>query len=229
MLEIIRSGAFPYTPPVMSWLSQYLGKPAHRITVEEVAHLGEDGEMESGEVILVADGELTEAIPNERNEVYAFTDQAVVSRESDVDLVAAGGPCPIVVLFNPERNLGALVHIEGGHAELNDDEHEVLIDTIRLHRPTLFEHGAQAIVCLDELPLAGTPGLLAMMSPEDQNEQKEQRLAYGERIRAYLEACGVAVEPLFTEGIGKTAVLNTANQSFVVTDEQEAEVAGGAW
>lgn len=229
MIEIIRSGPFPYTPAVMSWLSQYLDKPATQITTEDVAELVAEGEMPGGEVIVLAGGTITTPTPDEWNEVHVLTDQAGVSQEANVDLVAAGGPCPIVVLYNPAQNAGALVHIEGGHAELNDDEHESLLDTIRDTRPMVFQPGAQAVVCLDELPLAEIPGLLAMMPPEDQEEQKVQRLAYGERIRAYLASCGVVVAPLVTTGLGKTAILNTAKRSFTVTDEQETEVTGGTW
>ncbi len=39
MLERVRAGALPYTPDVMSWLSVALGKPARRITAEDIAAL----------------------------------------------------------------------------------------------------------------------------------------------------------------------------------------------
>ena len=35
----IKAGALPYTPPVMSWLSRTLDKPASRITAEDVKQL----------------------------------------------------------------------------------------------------------------------------------------------------------------------------------------------
>ncbi len=36
MAAIIKQGRFPYTPPVMSWLSERLDKPARLITEEDV-------------------------------------------------------------------------------------------------------------------------------------------------------------------------------------------------
>ncbi len=39
MLEIIRGGSLPYTPDVMSWLSQKTGKPSAKITPEDIAKL----------------------------------------------------------------------------------------------------------------------------------------------------------------------------------------------
>lgn len=35
----VQSGSLPYTPPVMSWLSRELEKPATRITPEDVQRL----------------------------------------------------------------------------------------------------------------------------------------------------------------------------------------------
>ena len=35
----INAGTLPYTPPVMSWLSRTLDKPASRITAEDVKKL----------------------------------------------------------------------------------------------------------------------------------------------------------------------------------------------
>ncbi len=39
MLEVLRGGRLPYTPPVMSWLSQTLHKPASRIVQQDVDRL----------------------------------------------------------------------------------------------------------------------------------------------------------------------------------------------
>jgi hypothetical protein len=39
MLEVVRSGRLPYTPPVMSWLSQTLDKPSSRIVQEDIDRL----------------------------------------------------------------------------------------------------------------------------------------------------------------------------------------------
>jgi hypothetical protein len=39
MLEIVKKGKLPFAPPVMSWLSEKLDKPARLITPEEVARL----------------------------------------------------------------------------------------------------------------------------------------------------------------------------------------------
>ncbi len=36
MLGIVRAGALPYTPDVMSWLSVKLDKPARKITADDV-------------------------------------------------------------------------------------------------------------------------------------------------------------------------------------------------
>jgi hypothetical protein len=39
MVEIIKQGQLPYTPAVMSWLSQQLDKPSRLITQEQVDRL----------------------------------------------------------------------------------------------------------------------------------------------------------------------------------------------
>ncbi len=36
MLELVKGGKLPYTPPVLSWLSTRLDKPASRITQADV-------------------------------------------------------------------------------------------------------------------------------------------------------------------------------------------------
>jgi hypothetical protein len=36
MLEILKKGKLPYTPSVLSWLSQTLDKPSHRIDQADV-------------------------------------------------------------------------------------------------------------------------------------------------------------------------------------------------
>jgi len=39
MKDILKKGQMPYTPGVMSWLSDHLGKKASRITAEDVQAL----------------------------------------------------------------------------------------------------------------------------------------------------------------------------------------------
>jgi hypothetical protein len=39
MLGLVRQGKLPYTPPVMSWLSEQLHKPSRLITQDEVDRL----------------------------------------------------------------------------------------------------------------------------------------------------------------------------------------------
>ena len=39
MLTIVKKGKLPYTPPVMSWLSTQLDKPARLITPADIAQL----------------------------------------------------------------------------------------------------------------------------------------------------------------------------------------------
>jgi hypothetical protein len=39
MLEMVRKGKPPYTPPVLSWLSAQLGKPGRLITPDDVKKL----------------------------------------------------------------------------------------------------------------------------------------------------------------------------------------------
>jgi hypothetical protein len=39
MITIIKAGKFPYTPPVMSWISVQLDKPASRILQADVDQL----------------------------------------------------------------------------------------------------------------------------------------------------------------------------------------------
>jgi hypothetical protein len=36
MLEVVRKGKLPFTPPVMSWLSVRLDKPSRLITAEDI-------------------------------------------------------------------------------------------------------------------------------------------------------------------------------------------------
>jgi len=42
MLTLLKAGKFPYTPSVMSWVSNELGKPTSRITAAEVTKLTKD-------------------------------------------------------------------------------------------------------------------------------------------------------------------------------------------
>jgi hypothetical protein len=39
MIGLLKGGKLPYTPPVMSWLSEQLDKPSRLITQEEVDRL----------------------------------------------------------------------------------------------------------------------------------------------------------------------------------------------
>lgn len=39
MLEVIKNGRLPYTPPVLSWLSVQLNKPGRLITQDDVSRL----------------------------------------------------------------------------------------------------------------------------------------------------------------------------------------------
>ena len=39
MLDILRNGKLPYTPPVMSWLSTQLNKPSRLITPADIEKL----------------------------------------------------------------------------------------------------------------------------------------------------------------------------------------------
>jgi hypothetical protein len=39
MLRLVKAGSLPYTPPVMSWMSERINKPASRITPEDVKQL----------------------------------------------------------------------------------------------------------------------------------------------------------------------------------------------
>jgi hypothetical protein len=43
MLEMIKKGKLPYTPPVMSWLSAELNKPARQIVQADVDQLLKQG------------------------------------------------------------------------------------------------------------------------------------------------------------------------------------------
>lgn len=36
MLELLDKGQLPYTPPVMTWLSEQAGKPAKELTADDV-------------------------------------------------------------------------------------------------------------------------------------------------------------------------------------------------
>jgi hypothetical protein len=40
MMEKVKSGKLPFTPPVMSWLSSKLGKPSRLITPADLQKLG---------------------------------------------------------------------------------------------------------------------------------------------------------------------------------------------
>jgi hypothetical protein len=43
MLEMIKNGKLPFTPPVMSWLSAALNKPARQIVQADVERLIKEG------------------------------------------------------------------------------------------------------------------------------------------------------------------------------------------
>jgi|YNPBryunderm2012_1023409.scaffolds.fasta_scaffold41748_1 hypothetical protein len=39
MKELLKKGTLPYTPAIMSWVSVQLGKPASRVTAEDIQSL----------------------------------------------------------------------------------------------------------------------------------------------------------------------------------------------
>jgi hypothetical protein len=43
MLEMVKKGKWPFTPPVMSWLSATLNKPARQIVQADVDQLAKQG------------------------------------------------------------------------------------------------------------------------------------------------------------------------------------------
>jgi chemotaxis receptor (MCP) glutamine deamidase CheD len=158
-------------------------------------------------------------VPGAPEELDVGMNEFGASRNSGTTLVAAGGPCPIVVLRQLEQHVGALVHISGENAEQDGNDHTILFAQLLGVAPELNAQ-TQVCICFDPSPAAGAE------LPDDHDEdditaQMEVRLAYVEKVEQHLQGLGFNAIARLTHGVGKTVHLNTADGHVMFTDEEE--------
>lgn len=127
-------------------------------------------------------------------------------------LQADGGPCPIIAIFRPDVQLGALLHVYGGDAEVDGDNHEELINKLLDIEGTIVQ-GAICHVFLDETPIPG------LMKPEYETAQVQTRRSFAIKIQEYLESKGFNKVTVVFNGIGKAVVLDTVNSKVLSYDD----------
>jgi hypothetical protein len=131
------------------------------------------------------------------------------------EVMATGGPCPIIVLYDAASRHAAVMHISGEDAEAGGGgdgfvEMVELLDEVAAE----FPRTAVGFICLDQNPY---PGLM----PEDEAEQAAHRMGYAASARDYLTEAGFAQVQLLSEGQEKTIRLNTSTGKLVVLDEDD--------
>jgi hypothetical protein len=141
------------------------------------------------------------------------------SRNSATTLVAAGGPCPIVVLRRPDLAVGALVHISGENAEHDGNDHATLLAQLLDAAPELNGQ-TQVCICFDPKPAPGV-NLPDDIGEDDIAAQVASRLAYVDKVEVHLQNLGFDGIARLTEGNGKTVHLNTADGLVIFTDQAD--------
>lgn len=148
-----------------------------------------------------------------KDDQTAYMGELTIARDSGT-LRADGGPCPIIAVYRLDSKLGALLHVDGGDAEINGNNHEELIDQLLELEPGIAE-GAVCHVFYDAVP---APGL---QDDEEEAEQSETRTAFAERIRVYLTEQGFPEPQMVLNGLGKSVHLDTGQRRIEVMDEDE--------
>src|SRR5262249_33702789 len=108
--------------------------------------------------------------PRAPEELDVGMNQFAASRNSATTLVAAGGPCPIVVFRRHEHRASALIHISGENAEHDGSDHETLVPHQLAAAPEL-DAEPQVCTCFDPAPAPGI-GLPADLDAADLEAQK---------------------------------------------------------
>jgi len=168
-------------------------------------------------------------VPDAPDELDVGMSQFGASRNSGTILVAAGGPCPIVVLCRLDEHVGALVHISGENAEQNGNDHIALFAQLLTAAPE-FTAQTQVCICFDPTP---APGLSHPVdfTDDDIAAQEQLRLAYVAEVEQNLQELGFNNIARLTQGTGKTVHLNT-DEGLVIFTDGEGEFfdpPGDAW
>lgn len=127
-------------------------------------------------------------------------------------LHAEGGPCPIIAVYRPDAHLGVLLHVNGGDAEVEGDNHEELIDRLLVIEPDVLAN-AVCHIFLDETPFPG------MLEGEEADEQVKARTSYAKRMGAYLAEKGFGNISIVVAGQGKAVELDT--EAGIVTSKDD--------
>ena len=143
----------------------------------------------------------------------AYMGELVLARNTGT-LHAEGGPCPIIAVYRPDVHLGALLHVNGGDAEVDGDNHEELINGL-LNLESEIVDGGICHVFLDEAPAPG------FMEDDDEADQIHARTAYATRIQEFLESQGFLSVTVVLDGVGKAVKLDILNSKVVSKDEND--------
>jgi len=195
--------------------ARYLVPQRHGADGREGSHV-RDGDFRAFSNGQAVDGWVQDG---RRKEPAAWMDEVLVGRNAGL-IAAAGGPCPIISVFDPESRIGALVHVGGGDAEVDGDDHEELVAALLELVPDL-PRTAKAAISLDRAPLEELAGTEIAATAEELREQAETRTAYADRLGRCLKRHGFADVTFVTEGVGKYVQLDTSTGVLTVLADSD--------
>lgn len=143
----------------------------------------------------------------------AYMGELAIGRDTGT-LNADGGPCPIIAVYRSDVRLGALLHVCGGDAEVEGDNHEELIGQLLTIEGEIAEH-AVCHVILDEVPMPG------LNDEKEERKQARARRKNAQRMKAYLQEQGFKKVRIVTDGQGKSVRLNTTEGTLRVIDDED--------
>jgi len=169
------------------------------------------------------DGEIqkrksTLAVDQGDDEHTCYQGELLVARNAG-ELLATGGPCPIVVFYHHDSRKAAIMHISGEDAEPGGGgdgyvEMMALLDDV----DSDFPREARCIICLDRVPAIG------FIPEEDEADQESARMAYAESAREYFMEEGFAAVEILSDGQEKAIHLDSSAGKLVVVDEDDGEL-----
>jgi len=132
----------------------------------------------------------------------AYVGELVVGQKAGT-LKASGGPCPIVSLYHPGKGLGALLHVNGGDAEIDGSNHIELLN---------------ALLKIVDFPLDAVVHVFMDKSPLGDETQEETRHQYAKTMASDIKQKGFSAPTFYTEEDGKYVMLNTIEGALMVFD-----------
>jgi hypothetical protein len=129
----------------------------------------------------------------------ANMDEAIVA-VGDEQMEAAGGDCPVIVLFDPKSRFAAVIHISADR--IQDDHHKVLVNAV-----------------LDRFKFPAKTKAYVLMDLEGPGKVPAEREEWLDRICDHLKSRKLKAIEKFTDGQGKTVVLDALEGNLRVEDD----------